>query len=167
MKTLTAFLLGVLATAALAAAARAPSKYVDATYGFSIDAPAFAAVEKGASVSPAMFLAPPRDGFSTNVNVLIQENEIGIDAYAETTREQMKQVGLTLIEDKKVEVSGKPALRLEYAGKGQGGRPMHWTAVAVAARGRVYLVTATSLEADWPKQEKALRACLESFSLTE
>jgi len=165
MKTMSAFLLGVLSTAAVAAAARAPSKYVDATYGFSIDAPAFAAVEKGGSVSPAMFLAPPQGGFSTNVNVLIQENEIGIDAYAESTREQMKTVGLTMIEDKKVEISGKPALRLEYAGKGQGGRPLHWAAIAVAARGRVYLVTATCSEAEWPKQEKALRACLDSFQL--
>jgi hypothetical protein len=164
MKTATAFLLGALSTAGLAAAARAPSTYVDATYGFSIAAPSFPAAPKGGTCSPAIFFGPPEAEFAPNVNVLIQENALSLDAYAELNRKEMKELNLTSIDEKRVEVSGRPALRLEYAGK-LGPRALHWLAVAVAARGRVYLVTATCPEEAWARHEKALRASLESFVL--
>ena len=62
--------------------------------------------------------------------------------------------------------SKRSGIRLEYTGK-LGARTLHWLALAVAARGRIYLVTATCPEEDWPKHEKALRAGLESFLLTK
>jgi hypothetical protein len=166
MKTTAAFLLGVLSTALVAAAPRAPSKYVDATYGFSIEAPAFPAAPKGGTCSPAFFFAPAQGGFATNVNVQIQENGMGIRDFVAGTKKEMEPLAFTYLEDREVVVSGQPGVRFEYKGKIENSA-LHWAALAVAARGRIYLVTATCTEAAWPQHEKALRACLDSFALTE
>ena len=139
--------------------------YKDARYGFSIEAPAFAAAE-AASVTPVMFFAAPENGFAANVNVSVQTTPMTAKEYAELSREQFQQMKFEVVSEKELKVSGRDALLWDYRGRAQG-LDLHWLALAVADKGRVFLVTATSTADAFPKHEKAFHAALRTFSLPE
>lgn len=139
--------------------------YKDARFGFSIEPPAFAAAE-AVSVTPVMFFAAPENGFAANLNVSVQTTPMTAKEYAELSRGQFQQMKLEVVSEKEMKVSGRDAILWDYQGKAQG-RELHWLALAVVDKGRVYLVTATSTADAFAKHEKAFHAALKSFTLPE
>ena len=127
--------------------------------GFSI-----AALEARPGPTPVMPLAmavPAADNFAANVNVQIQPYEGSIEEYAALTLKQFKDLGIKVIEQKKL---GKSGTAFEYSGELQG-RDLHWYARAEKLGGQVYLVTATAAEGHWANQALQLKACVDSFRL--
>jgi hypothetical protein len=142
-----------------------PSRYTDGTYGYSIQSPAFPVVAKGSSAFTLFMMAPAEDKFSSNVSVMIQEVATTREEFRKLSLAQFEANGLKVLSDKDTAVSKKDALQLEYEGNQQG-RDIHGVVQAVIAGERVYLVTCTALQGNYPKYEAAFKGCLESFELT-
>ena len=140
--------------------------YADPVYGFTIQPPKFPAASARVGVTPVMFFAPAENGFAGNLNVAVQSTDKTLQEYAELSRGQFEQLKLTLVSEKPLKVSGRDALLWEYEGKMQG-RDLHWLALAVPDKGRVYLATCTATPEGFLRNEKAFRAALQSFSLPE
>lgn len=128
-------------------------------YGFQID-PLDAPVPSTSTVAIMTFL-PPSNGFSPNVNVMIQPFDKDIKGYSELSKKQFDQLGYKVISQNMV---GDSEWAVEYAGSLKDS-PLHWYARAILKSGKVYLVTATGSEAEWSKVSGALKKCVESFKI--
>jgi hypothetical protein len=161
----------ILATGAFLAyaqAAKEPAKssYANAQYGFSMEPPVFPEVPEDMNIVVALFSAFPKNGFSSNLNVVVQRLKTTADGYAKLTKTEFEALGITVVSEKRLKVSGRDALLLHYKGK-MGGRDLQFLALAVIDADRVFLATCTALDADFNTVEPAFRACLESFRLAE
>ncbi len=169
MKYVVTISLAVLAVAgwlvAGEATQRLPSTYVDTTYGFRVQAPPFGPAPAGGNVVPVMLLGPAKDGFSPNLNVMIQLTKTTRDAFRKLSLDQFKQMGFTVHKVEERQVGGKDALLIEYLGKQQG-RELRWLALAVIDTDRVYLATCTALASAFEASRPGFAACLDSFALT-
>lgn len=126
--------------------------------GFSI-APLEGKSDSTPYVVVMMFL-PASEGFAPNVNVNIQPYTGTIKEYAALSRRQFAAAKYTVVREK---LSPTSAV-WEYSGEAQG-RKLHWYAKAVRKEGKVYLVTATSTEAQWKTVSARLKACVDSLSV--
>lgn len=110
----------------------------------------------------ALVMLLPRIGpFSPNVNVHIQKYEGSLKDYSIMSKQQFKAAHFTLIKEK---VMSDDVAVYEYAGFMKGDE-FHWYARATKTDGKVYLVTATATETQWPQVGKKLMACVDSFQL--
>ena len=137
----------------------APSRLHFMAAGFSIRA--LDAPPGPMSHQVLMMLLPRIGGFSPNVGVRIQPHAGTIEQYAALSKRQFAAAKWTMVKETKVAAA---AMVFEYSGKLRG-HPMHWYAKASARHNRVYLVTATCTEAQWPKLSARLKACVDSFRL--
>ena len=154
------------ASEAAARPAPAPSLYTNDVYGFSLIPPAFPKAEKAAGGQAAMFFAPVRKGFATNLTVIAQATKLSIDDYIALSKSQFKELNISVTSEKRVKVSGRDAALFEYEGQAQG-TDMKWMALAVADGDRILLVTGTALAADYDSVAKDFKASLESFKLAD
>jgi hypothetical protein len=143
-----------------------PSLYTDSLYGFSIQAPPFSKAGPDTNVIPVMLLGPSDDEFSPNMNVLVQNTSISFSDFAETSRKQFETAGLRITRETSSKIGGRDALTWVYEGMMQG-HELRWLARAIAAKGRIYLITYTSLAKNYAKYEKAFLESLESFKLAD
>lgn len=125
-------------------------------YGFTIKPPVAKQWEGSGMV--ATFLLPPKDGFSDNVNVMIQAYAGTLEEYDKLTRGSFGANAMKLIAGN----LEKGVLIYEYSGKYQG-RPLHWYSRAQKKDDKVYLVTATCAEERWETNKKVLMDAVESF----
>lgn len=142
----------------------ARSTYTDASYGFTIRAPAFPKAPKGTGAMVVTMMAPPENMFASNVNVMVQNVSMKREAYRDLSRGQFKAMGYNVHTERELEVSGRDAVLWDYEGK-VGGRELRWLTLAVMDKERVCLVTCTGLKDGFEKYEKEFRACLDSFRL--
>lgn len=144
-----------------------PSTYVDTTYGFSIEAPRFEEVAKGAGGMVAMFTAPVENAnaFSPNVNVIVDRMPLPAN-YRETNLALLKKAGGQAASDKAMKVSGLDAVLFEYEGT-MGGRALHFLGAYVPAGERNFTVTGTAPKEDFAKYEAAFRACIDSLKIED
>lgn len=158
----------LLCAAAVLAAPSAPaaSKFTDGRYGFSVVPPSFDGIPAGQSVVSAMFFAPAKGGFASNVNVMVQNVVLTADQYAELSRKQFAAAKFTVTSEERAKVSGRDALRYVYEGKQQG-HDLKFMALAVVGKERVYLLTCTAPKRDFAGLEKRFKECLDSFALEE
>ena len=154
------------ASEAAARPAPAPSVYTNDVYGFSIVPPAFPKAGKDAGGQAAMFFAPVRNDFASNLNVIVQAAKMTIDEYIALSVGQFKELNIKVTTEKRIKVSGRDAALFEYEGKTQG-LEMKWMALAVADGGRIFLVTGTAAAADYDAVAKEFKASLESFKLSD
>lgn len=159
-------LVGLTASDASARPAAAPSVYTNESYGFSIVPPAFPKAEKAAGGQAAMFFAPVRSGFASNLNVIVQAAKMSIDEYVELSKGQFEQLKLKCLSEKRLKVSGRDAALFEYEGKTQG-KEMKWMALAIADGDRILLATGTALAEDYDSVAKEFKASLESFKILD
>jgi hypothetical protein len=159
-------LVGLTASDASARPAPVPAVYTNDVYGFSIVPPAFPKAEKAAGGQAAMFFAPVRSGFATNLNVIVQAAKMSIDEYVELSKGQFEQLKLKAVSEKRLKVSGRDAAMFEYEGKTQG-KEMKWMALAVADGDRIVLATGTALAEDYEAVSKEFKASLESFKILD
>jgi hypothetical protein len=141
------------------------SQYTNGVYGFSIQPPAFARADKNTNTQAVMFFAPPKNGFSSNLNVMIQEAKTSLDNYQKLSVGEIKKQGFKLVSEARKKIAGRDALYLEYEGEIEE-RPLKWMMLAVFDADRVYLSTGTLLKAD-DVASRELKASLDSFSLPE
>jgi hypothetical protein len=166
----TILMLAILAVAGtvLAAAAAEVAKrsvYADATYGFTIQAPAFG---KAAAVSviPVQMFGPAEDGFASNVNVMVQNVKTTRADFKKQSAEEFKAGGLKVASEKDLTVSGKDAVQWTCEGKAMN-KDLGFVVLAVIDADRVYLVTCTALKEAMPKLQNEFLACVGSFALTK
>ncbi len=126
--------------------------------GFSI-APLEATPGKVA-FQPLMMFLPSSQGFSPNVNVQVQPYQGTMEEYAELSKKQLDEAEFTVISTKIAETS----VVFEYAGFFQA-QKLHWYSKAEMGAGKVYLVTATAMEAQWDESGAKLKSCVDSFRL--
>ena len=156
----------LVAAAFVAGGAVAPayvSHYADGAYGFSFQPPAFAPSDRG-SVMPVMLSGSPENGFSSNVNVMIQNGATTRAAYRKQTLDGMNALGLKVVSDKDLTVSGKDATLMHLEGAQQG-RNLQYLLLSVIDAGRVYVVTCTATKEAYPAMEAKFQASLDSFAL--
>lgn len=113
--------------------------------------------------TPLIMSLPPVDGFSANVNVQVQPFAGTLDEYAALSQRQFSAAGCKVLSNTR---QAQTVVIFEYTGKVKD-RSLHWYARAVQASGRIYLVTATSAAAHWDKEAPRLKACVDSFRLSE
>jgi hypothetical protein len=106
-----------------------------------------------------MMYLPPNGNFAANVNVQVQPYSGTIEDYMALTQKQFKDVGVKVIEQKKI---GKSVVACEYNGELQG-QSVHWYARAEKSGGHVYLATASAAEQHWAAQGAQLKACVDSL----
>lgn len=136
-----------------------PNRLHFKTYGFSIQ-PLESPPGKASYQALLMYL-PPSGGFNPNVNVVVQQFDGTIDAYAAVSKKQFRDLNFKLIKEAKI---GRTGVQFEYSGALQG-HAMHWYARAVSEGGKVYLVTATALDRQWPAVGEKLKTCVDSFKI--
>jgi len=144
----------------------APSAYTNGVYGFSIVPPAYPKVEKDSATQAAMFFAPAKDAFASNLGVMIQSSKMTLDEYIKTSQEQFKEAALKVTSEKKVKVSGRDAVVWEYEGSASG-KQLKFMALAVVDGDRVLLVTGTATAADYDTLSKEFKASLDSFKILD
>lgn len=135
---------------------------VDGTYGYSLRSPVFEGLKPGVSGMVAFFSAPPKDAFSANVNVVVQEVETTRAEYRKGTEMQFEQLGYEVHSMEERNVGGHPGLLFDYEGV-QEGRELRFLGLAVVTKQRVFLLTGTAPAKDWKSYEKPFRDCLLSF----
>jgi len=133
------------------------------TYGFQIDS-----LEAPMSHLPSKALVmylPALHGWNPNVNVLIQPPTPMKD-YMEGSRKQFQQMSWKVVAEK---VNGDKDWAVEFTGpassEGLNGMTLHWYQRDFFTPTKVYSVTATAPEADWPGLAEKLKQCVDSFKL--
>lgn len=158
----------VAATDALARPVRpaAPSAYTNGVYGFSLTPPVFAKADPDSVTQPAMFVAPAKNGFASNLGVMVQSVKMTLDDYMKLSRDQFTQGGLKVLAETKQKVSGREAVLWEYEGSAQG-RKLRFMAEAVADGDRIFLLTGTATRDEYEAVAKEFRASLDSFRIAD
>lgn len=128
-------------------------------YGFSIE-PLEAPVGNTTTTALATFL-PATGGFAPNINVQIQPYPGSIADYAKLSQGQFDQMGWKSLSEKFV---GSNEWIAEYSGPMQGNN-LHFYARALSQNGKVYLVTGTASETQWPTVGPTIRQHVDSFKL--
>ena len=155
------FVSAALLLAATAGQAQSTNRLHFPVAGFSIASLEAPPKQKDAQQPVLLMFLPASEGFSPNVNILIQPHEGTIEEYLALTLNQFKSAGLKVITQKTV---GKGAVTIEYSGATEG-QAMHCYARAEKSGGKVYLITATSTEGQWSTTATPLKACVDSFRL--
>jgi hypothetical protein len=157
---LSAFILGIH----VASPASKPSTYANPTYGFTLRAPGFEEIPAGEQATVAMFFAPPKDGDTTNVNVIVNRTSTTRPDWVARSKKEFTEVGFTLLDERNRSVNGWDAVEIEYSGT-LDGNSFHWLSLSVITNDRVYLVTCTASPPAYAAAEKDFRACLQSFAV--
>ncbi len=142
------------------------SAYTNGTYGFSITPPTYPRVDKDAATQAAMFFAPAKNAFASNLGVMIQTTKMSLDDYIKTSQEQFKEASLKVSSEKKVKVSNRDAVVWEYEGEASG-KKLKFMAMAVVDGDRVILITGTASGEDYESLSKEFKASLDSFKLLD
>jgi hypothetical protein len=139
------------------------SIYTDATYGFTVSPPSFPNPANQQFVAAA-FTAPSDSGFSSNVNVMITPGATTRDALRAETERDFQTLGFKTNSVRKLTVSGRDALRIDYEGKLQGNY-LHFLCLAVIDKDRVIIVTCTAKAEAFAANQAEFSKCLDSFAL--
>jgi len=142
------------------------SRYADAQYGFTINAPKFPTASAGSQVVPVMMFAPGRRGFASNVNVIVEQVGISRKDYRDRTLKRFGASGYALHSERNLTVSGRDAILFDFEGR-MGTRALRFLELAVFDTNRFYSITCAAPRNRFSDYEAALRACLDSFELTE
>lgn len=140
------------------------ARWDDPVQGVSLVPPRFPRMPEGSQGTVASFLAPPRDGFSDNVNVLISAGRTTRAQYLVDARESLREMGLQEISIRETLCCGREALLLEYDGE-RDGHSVRWLSLAVIDAARVVVATCTAREESYFEREAEFRRCLESLRL--
>ncbi|HZV01724.1 MAG TPA: hypothetical protein VFF73_33745 [Planctomycetota bacterium] len=92
-------------------------------------------------------------------------SRVGVSFMPATTKDEFKfpeTPGVKVTEKKELEVSGRPALRLELEGEVDG-RPIRGIVVAIFDKARTYLVDGVGAKAAWDEEGDAFRDAIKSF----
>jgi hypothetical protein len=155
----------VCAASMMAAMPAWGSDFKDTKFGYSVSPPDFASPPPGAVFARVNVFAPPEAGFSANMGVMIQEVRITREQFIARSEEQFGAAGMTLRSSSKRDVSGQPAVLVDYDGQ-VNGRSLRFLQLAVILPERILLLTYTAPASTFAGFEKEFRRSLETFKLT-
>jgi hypothetical protein len=155
----------VCAASMMAAMPAWGSDFKDTKFGYSVSPPEFSGPPPGTVAIRLNVLAPPEDGFSANMGVMIQEVKITREEFIALTKEQLGVARMTLRSSSKRDVSGQPAALFDYDGQ-VNGRNLRFLQLAVILPERVLLLTYTAPVSAFAGLEAEFRRSLETFKLT-
>jgi hypothetical protein len=141
------------------------SKYVDETYGYTIETPKFPGAGPTTPGTALIVTGPAADGFAPNVNVNIQATATTAKAFHDLSVGQFKQLGCKLNSDRQIKVSGRDAVEFDYEGTLGGDKTLRFLSLAVIDKDRVILVTCTASPESFKTLEAEFRACINSLKL--
>jgi hypothetical protein len=130
-------------------------------YGFQIDALDATPSTSTPTTVLEMFL-PATESFAPNINVQIQPYTGTIKDYVTLSKSQFEQMKWKVVSDTQ---TGDNEWNVEYTGSYQG-NDLHFYARALSANGKIYVVTATAKESQWPTVSDTLKKHVESFKTT-
>ena len=151
-------------TPCYAAAREAVAHLSDPIFGFSVDIPSIGDPTAAPLVQRLIVMGPAVNGFAPNCNIQVQKYDEGLDAYMVLTRGQFAAVGVKTVAETRRTTSKLPSALFDYTGT-TGGRDLHFLALAVAARDRVWLVTCTALAESYASHRLAFTRLIDSFSI--
>jgi hypothetical protein len=128
--------------------------------GFSMVPPAWAVGNNGMICS---FFLPPADNFAANVGVMIQPYKGTLQEYDTLSLAQLKQSQATILIDKIED----DCLTYEYTAVMQNKAMHFYTRAFKHGSSKVYLATATCLDASAPAQLPILQASVDSFVVAQ
>jgi hypothetical protein len=129
-------------------------------YGFQMDA-LDAAPDASSPTTVIQTFLPATDGFAPNINVQIQPYTGTMQDYATTTKNQFEQMKWKVVSDQQ---PNDHEWDVEYTGSFRGS-DLHFYERAVSANGKVYLMTATAKESQWPTMGDTLLKHIQSFKV--
>lgn len=140
--------------------------YVDQSLGFSFSKPHFTPSEVKDVTTTAISLAgAPDAGFAPNVNVIVQNIEITLDAYQRRQAEEMSTLGWEVIEQTQTTIGGKSVLRTHVRGSVQG-LEVEFLMAAMTRNGKkLFVLTCSATPAQFPKYEAEFNRVVSSFAL--
>ena len=141
-------------------------RYVDRSFGFSFSKPRFAPSDaKGASTVAVTLAGASKGSLEPSVNVVVQNLETTLDAYAERQRAELKAIDWELLEQAQSQIGGRSALRTHARGSMQG-REVEFLAIAAMRDGKQMLVlTCTAASAEFPRYAAEFERVATSFSM--
>lgn len=158
-------LLGAQASGAGAPAA-AEEHYVDRSLGFSFAKPRFTdSDEMGASTVAVSLAGASRGSLAPSVNVVVQNLETTLDAYARQQRAELKAIDWELLEQSPTRIGERPALRTHARGS-LNSQEVEFLAIATLRDGkRMFVLTCTVASAEFPLYAAEFERVVTSFSL--
>lgn len=165
----TRLLLGLVLVLSASTVAQEAPRYTHAAGRFSLVPPeGWGRSEKAPKPGEAgilvMFVGPAKGGFAPNLNVLVDPTKSTRERYREENLAELRKAKAKVRSEKELEVSGKPAILLEYTLGAGANRNRHWT-LGVIDEDRTLTVTCTAREKDAAGSRKAFEACLDSFRI--
>jgi hypothetical protein len=152
-------LAAVAAVFSLAICSPSPADTIELPlYGFQID-PLDAPPNQSGPTTVIQTFLPATEGFAPNIIVQIQPYAGTMKDYAELSKKQFEQMKWKVLSDQQ---PNDKEWTVEYTGTLQD-TDLHFYARAVASDGKVYLITATARDSQWPTVGDTLRKHLESF----
>jgi len=136
--------------------------FEDPEFGFSLDVPSIGGQGSTGSIQRLIVFGAPTNGFAPNCNVQVQHTAMGLKAYMEMSQAQFKQRKIELVATARRTVSGLPASTLHYRGT-LGGRHLEFSALAVAGRDRVWLLTCTARADSFKRYQAPFAKVVDSF----
>ena len=141
------------------------SDFTDSKFGYSVSPPEFPGPPSGSAATRLTVLAPPEGGFSSNMGVMIQEIKTTREEFIALSEKQFDALGMKVRSSSKRDVSGQPAVLLDYEGQ-MGGVGLRFLQLAVILPERVLLLTYTAPKSSFKELEAEFRRSLETFKLT-
>jgi len=161
---IASLVVAAVATLGFVAGSIGTSEYRNAEFGFRVQLPEFGGKGSVPNRQLASFYAPSASGgFTPNMNIQVHDWDKGLEAYIELSDTQFDQAGFDVLEDKKLEIGGRSAIRWVYTGR-MGGRELEFLALAVEGDKNVILFTCVAPSKDFKDHEPAFRKSLESLT---
>ena len=166
---IASFTLALLASAQRSTAdpaAAAGDPYVDRSLGFSFSKPRFQTSDaKGASTVAVTLAGPAVTTLAPSINVVVQNLDTPLDAYAQRQRAELEALHWELIEQTPSQIGNRAALRTHARGPLQG-RQVEFLAIAATPDGRrMFVLTCTAESSEFPRYAAEFERVVGSFSL--
>ncbi len=131
-------------------------------YGFKIDTLVASKETQTANFTPLLLCLPISNGFSPNVNVLIQPYKTNPKEYLTTSVKQFESMGWLVITS-----SSDATSAVIEATATMNQIDVHFYVRAIVLKDKVVLATASCAETDWPKLKEKLVGCVNSLQPAE
>lgn len=145
---------------------KSDSIYINEQYGFSIAPPEFPSIGEGDRIIPVKMFGTRVNGSSSNVNVMVYRAKADRKNYLAKRRSDLTSRGMTVNSIKNKTVSGRKAAVMDLEGAYKG-KVFHWLSLFVFDEDKVYEVTCTALDMNYPLHLDSFQHCIESFKLNE
>jgi hypothetical protein len=143
-------------------------RYVDRNFGFSFSKPHFAPSDELDLTTVAITLAAsPSGAFAPNINVIVQNVETNLDAFAQRQLQELKSIGWEVVEQSHRQIGGRSALRTRARGSLQG-LDVEFLAVAIIQNEKkAFVLTCTTTRDQFPEYEAEFNRVAASFVVSE